>query len=350
MPLVYPPLVWLLARCALGRARATAPSRGARRCGRSGCSPRRRCSSPGFRVGLNVRASNVIDVGYSGVIGADRIVHGQSPYGHFPVEDDRAEVRPGRRRRRDARPDPDERPLRDREPARRHVRPGLLPRLHPRLPDLRLERQVGHAARGARDLDPVGPARAARARARRAAASAAPRLAATLAFAWAAWPFTQYASSSNTNDSIMPALLVWGFFVADERLGARGGGRALSGWTKFASLLLVPLWSGYPRARRGRARAASSSLGFAIATALVVLRAAARAVAVACRARLLRPHDRLQVGRDSPFSLWDWRQYHARGMPDLHLVQRGSQVLLVVGALALALLAARAARRCSSPR
>jgi hypothetical protein len=30
----------------------------------------------------------VIDVGYAGVIGADRIVHGQSPYGNFPVEED----------------------------------------------------------------------------------------------------------------------------------------------------------------------------------------------------------------------------------------------------------------------
>src|SRR5215218_3465765 len=42
----------------------------------------------GFRIGLNVRDSNVIDVGYSGVIGAHRIVHGQSPYGHMPVEED----------------------------------------------------------------------------------------------------------------------------------------------------------------------------------------------------------------------------------------------------------------------
>ena len=41
----------------------------------------------GFRIGLNVRASNVIDVGYSGVIGADRIANGQSPYGHLPIED-----------------------------------------------------------------------------------------------------------------------------------------------------------------------------------------------------------------------------------------------------------------------
>ena len=28
----------------------------------------------------------MIDVGYSGVIGADRIAHGQVPYGNFPVE------------------------------------------------------------------------------------------------------------------------------------------------------------------------------------------------------------------------------------------------------------------------
>ena len=40
----------------------------------------------GFRVGLNVTDSNVIDVGYSGVIGADRITHGESPYGNFPSD------------------------------------------------------------------------------------------------------------------------------------------------------------------------------------------------------------------------------------------------------------------------
>ena len=40
----------------------------------------------GFRVGLNVERSNVIDVGYSGVIGAERIVHGQAPWGNFPQD------------------------------------------------------------------------------------------------------------------------------------------------------------------------------------------------------------------------------------------------------------------------
>ena len=38
----------------------------------------------GFRVGLNITNSNVIDVGYSGVIGADRITHGVDLYGSFP--------------------------------------------------------------------------------------------------------------------------------------------------------------------------------------------------------------------------------------------------------------------------
>ena len=41
----------------------------------------------GFRIGLNVEASNVIDVGYSGVVGAQRIANGEAPYGHFPASD-----------------------------------------------------------------------------------------------------------------------------------------------------------------------------------------------------------------------------------------------------------------------
>ena len=43
-----------------------------------------------------------------------------------------------------------------------------------------------------------------------------------------------------------------------------------------------------------------------------------------------------QVGRAAPWSLWDWGQYHARGLPDLHIVQRVLQGMLVAGAVALA--------------
>jgi hypothetical protein len=43
-----------------------------------------------------------------------------------------------------------------------------------------------------------------------------------------------------------------------------------------------------------------------------------------------------QAGRDSPFSLWDWRQYHARGLPDLHLVQKALQGALLLAAVGFA--------------
>jgi hypothetical protein len=40
----------------------------------------------GFRIGLNIQDSNVIDVGYSGVIGADRLAAGKPLYGSFPKD------------------------------------------------------------------------------------------------------------------------------------------------------------------------------------------------------------------------------------------------------------------------
>src|SRR5262249_25550664 len=78
-----------------------------------------------------------------------------------------------------------------------------------------------------------------------------PRLAATLAFAWAAFPFTQYVASGSTNDALVPVFLLAGL-AAVAIPWARGGSVALSGWTKFAGLILVPLWASYPD---GRSRA-----------------------------------------------------------------------------------------------
>jgi len=43
-----------------------------------------------------------------------------------------------------------------------------------------------------------------------------------------------------------------------------------------------------------------------------------------------------QVGRDSPFSLWGWGQYHAAGIPDLGFIQPVLVVLAVVLALLVA--------------
>ncbi|HEU5362674.1 MAG TPA: hypothetical protein VFU56_04985 [Gaiellaceae bacterium] len=334
MPLAYPPLVWLLLRC-VWVARDDRPAR----------------SAPvwpvwalaaatvflaGFRVGLNIRASNVIDVGYSGVIGADRIWHGQSPYGHFPQEtvDGRDLPKCG--------PADSSGEVRDRVQANGRCEtanplgdtygpvaylayiPGYLifgwshkwdklPSVHFTSILFDLLALLGLAVVGRR----LG----------------GPRVGAAAAFAWAAWPFTQYASSSNTNDSIGPALLVWGLVAVTSDLG-RGAAVALSGWTKFASLLVLPLWAGYPRARRPRS-VGLTVLGFLLATA-VVFGVLFLEPSPLHAARVF--YDRtvsFQIGRDSPFSIWDWGQYHAKGLPDLHLVQRVLQGLLVVAALAL---------------
>jgi hypothetical protein len=155
------------------------------------------------------------------------------------------------------------------------------------------------------------------------------RLGATLAFAWAAYPFTQYVSSSNSNDTIMPAFLVWGFWLV-SRPGARGALVALSGWAKFASLIAMPLWATYPD-RRPKGRFLAGFLVASLAVfALLLLEPNPLEAARTFGDRSLV----WQIGRQSPFSLWDWGQYHAAGIPDLHLGQRALQVLLVLAALA----------------
>ena len=284
----------------------------------------------GFRIGLNVQASNVIDVGYSGVIGAERIVHGEAPWGHFPVEEKLKACGPsdsaGETRERiqtngrceSANPQGDTYgPV-----AYEAYIPGYLARgWSGKWDDL----PAAHFTSIAFDvLSMLGLWLVGR-------RFGGFRLAATLAFAWAAYPFTQYVSSSNTNDAIMPCLLIYGFWLASSPVG-RGVFGALSGWTKFAALIVAPLWLTYP----GRRPSGRFLAGFAAATL------------AAFSVVLLEPsplHElrvfwhrsvTWQVGRDSPFSLWDWRQYYARGLPDLKLVQHVLQGLLVAGALAAA--------------
>jgi hypothetical protein len=161
------------------------------------------------------------------------------------------------------------------------------------------------------------------------------RLAAVLAAAWAAYPFTSYALLANTNDVIMPAALVWGFWLVSSPW-ARGAAVAAAGWAKFAALLVAPLWLTYP----GRPSPASLARG---------LGAFAGVTALAFSILLLEPDLAAAVGtfwertvdfqldRESPFSLWGWGQYHAAGVPDLAWVRSLLQVAVVVLAVAAAL-------------
>src|SRR5919201_627119 len=233
VPLAYPPLLYLLGRMLWSAAR-----------GRLGTASvpvwpiwvlaAATIFTAGFRIGLNLSSSNVIDVGYSGVIGADLLC------------------------------------------------------------------LLGLALVGLR--------------------FGGTRLAVTLAFAWVAYPFTQSVSNSNPNDALPPLFLIWGFWLVTSPV-ARGAAVALAGWTKFAPLIVAPLWASYPEGLRRPRQKAVFVAAFAVATL------------VAFSILLFEPNllhalrvfwDRTiptQVDRQSPFSIWDWRQYHA-GLPDLHILQR----------------------------
>ena len=122
----------------------------------------------GLRIGLNLETPRgVIDVGYAGVIGGDRILHGQAPYGHMPNTAGRAcgpadtdgTVRDhiqtnGRCESANARGDT--------------YGPTAYLAYRPGRARARLVRQVGLAARGARDGDRLRPSRRPRPASRRA--------------------------------------------------------------------------------------------------------------------------------------------------------------------------------------
>jgi len=292
----------------------------------------------GFKVGLNVRDSNVIDVGYAGPIGAQRIAHGQSPYGNFPVEDDLKPCGPADR---------------EGEIRARIQTNGRCESANPNgdtygpisyiayIPGYAIfgwsgqwdDLPASHFTAIAFDLLCVlGLGLAGR-------RFGGNRLGITLAFAWAAYPFSQYASMSNTNDAIMPAFLIWGFWLCTSAW-ARGAFVGLASWTKFGALLVAPLWATYPEFRKSRRTALIFAAGFALATAaafwVLLLEPSPLHAARVFWDRTIPP----QVNRQSPFSLWDWRQYHA-GLPDLHWLQRVLQVLLVAGSAAVAFLPRR---------
>jgi hypothetical protein len=330
VPLAYPPLVYVIARMAwIG---GTARVKTSRPVWPVWVLVAAAVFLAGFRIGLNVQTSNVIDVGYAGVIGAHRIVHGEAPYGHFPVQGDLKPCGPA-----DA-----EGEIRERIQTNGHCEasndrgdtygpvsyvsyiPGYLlfgwtgkwdklPAAHFTSLAFDLLCMIGLALVGWR--------------------YGGQRLAATLPFAWAAYPFTQYTSMSNTNDAILPAFLVFGFFFAAQP-ALRGGFLALAGWTKFAALTTVPLWATYPEWRTRTVLRFLAGLLVASVLSFAIL--------------LLEPNvldaartfwDRTlgwQLGRQSPFSIWDWDQYHARGIPDLHVPHQVVKALVLAGAVVAA--------------
>ena len=330
MPLVYPGFVWLIGRC-LWIARRDRGTRGSVVWPTWVLIVATLCLI-GFRVDLNVNHSNVIDVGLSGVIGAERIAQFQSPYGNFPVENGRPACGPA-----DSSGE-----IRDhiQTNGRCEAADAQGDTYGPVAYEAYLPGYVGFGWSGLWDSLPAAHATSILWDLLAIAGLwlvglrfGGPRLGATLAFAWAAWPFTQYASNSNTNDLIQPALLVWGFYFVTAPF-KRGAFVALSAWTKFAPLVVVPLWSGYPDARSFRPRL-RFVVGFLVASALAFSILLFDPSPWHAARAFYQDTFGYQFGRSSPFSLWDWRQYHARGLPDLRWVQRLLYGALVAGTLVL---------------
>ncbi len=311
VPLAYPPLLYLLARMLWLAFR-----------GGEGLRP----SAPlpvlavallvlvGLRVGLNVADSNVIDIGYSGVIGADRIADGEPVYGNFPPDNVRGDTY---------------------GPVAYYA---YVPfeQLLPWSGDWD-ELPAAHAAAIFFDLATIALLVLLGRRLRPGRAGSA--LGIALAFAWAACPYTAFALESNSNDSLVSMLLV-GALVVLTSPAARGAMVALATATKFAPLALVPLFASYDQASRagavtGPARRQLWILGGFTATFAAVL-------AIVFAPALINPGlaefwERTvanQAGRDSPFSVWGQE-------PSLDWLHTAVKAAVVGLALAVALVPRR---------
>ncbi len=318
VPLQYPPMVYLALRLswiAVARVRAARPAGDpADDAARVPAAPGRRRPSFGgsaptwvlltllavalaLRFGLNAFDSNVIDVGYAGVIGADRIEHGATPYGTMPSDCGSCDTYG---------------PL-------NYI--AYVP-FEIAQPWTGKWDQLGAAHGAATAFDVLCMAGLLVLGWRMSGL----RLGVALALAWAAFPFTAYALETNANDSLVAAMLIWGLVVARHPVG-RGLMLGLALGTKFAPAILLPLWSRHPFPRPARGR-----------TLLPFLAGLAGAVALTGWVLLLDGSDGLrafwsrtigyQLGRDSPFSIWG--QYS-----DLRPVQLGLMAIVAGAALAV---------------
>lgn len=290
VPLAYPPLLYLGARLAwIGLRRRRTPSEPD-----AGAAPARSHGAPhprfagwaptwvlftalgvvlALRYGLNAFDSNVIDVGYAGVIGGDRISNGITPYGTFPDDCGSCDTYG---------------PL-------TYIFYVPFEAAQPWLGEWD-SLPAAHGAATAFDVITVAGMIAL------GWSLAGMRLGAALGLAWAAFPFTGYALATNSNDSLIAAVLVWGLVAARYPAG-RGLSVGLATAAKFGPAILIPLWSRRPFPRAGRPRRLvryAGGLGAAaVLTGWVLLLDGDDGV----RAFWSRTVG-YQGGRDSPFSIW----------------------------------------------
>jgi hypothetical protein len=323
VPLAYPVLVYLLARCLwIGfRGRGT----GLRPVWPTMWLLIAALFLMGFRVGLNMADAGAIDVGYAGVTGAHRIVHGEQLYGDWPEDihsgDTYGPVNYAAYVPFEA------------------IWPYTgewddLPAAHGASITFDIVTFILLIVLGIR----IRPGPAGR------------RLGAILAFGWAAFPYTAYVLESDSNDSLIAALLVATLVLLAKPLW-RGVTLALATWAKFIPLMLAPMLLTYDpnpdpgsvsgehgvRARN-RAQDAAFSRRKAVpwrSAALFILGFAVVTIA-AVTWPLIDPgfhtfYERTiaaQAGRSSPFSIWG----QAESLEPLRVA-----ILAATGVLAIAL-------------
>ena len=269
VPLVYPVLLYLLGRCLWIGLRGR--GEGLRPVWSVTVLIVAALFLMGFRVGLNVADSGAIDVGYAGVVGAERIAHGEQLYDNFPDD-----VSQG-----------------DTYGPVNYLAYLPFERIWPysgEWDDL----PAAHAASIVFDLAVFAFLILLGIRIR--PGPEGQRLAAVLAFGWAAYPYTAYVLESNSNDSLVAALLL-GTLLLLARPLARGAALAAATWAKFVAAPLAPMLLTYERRLR-------PALLFASGLALVTVAALAWP---AIDPGLMTFYDRTiasQAGRDSPFSVW----------------------------------------------
>jgi hypothetical protein len=316
VPLAYPPLLYLLARmlALLRRPRARAGGSGRRAPAqlRLLVSPRWLALGVvfliGFRIALNVTDSNVIDVGYAGVIGAQRLTTGKPMYGDFPSDNERGDTYG---------------PVN----YEAYVPFQQIFGWSGKWDDL----PAAHAAAIFFDLLATALLFLIGRRMR------GPTLGIVFAYAWVSYPFTLFALESNSNDSLVGALVLAAVLAASYRsqlaLAGRGALSALAGMTKFAPLALAPLFATHglsetPREERGRALA-FYALTFLATIVLVSLPMLAHNSLHTFYERTIA----YQSDRESPFSVW--------GLYGWHGAELAVELFAVVLALALAVVPRR---------
>ncbi len=356
VPLAYPPLVYLLGRLlAIGLGRRHRPLYATRWpvwlvAGLA-------VFALGFRGGLNYWSSNVIDVGYASVVGADRIVEGSSPYGTMPK---RTDDHCGKRYSDGSWQAYVQESGACESPVERGDTYG--PVMYASyVPMTALLGWSGlwdelDAAHGTAFLFDLLAALGLGVAGLRLGGV---RLAAAAVFLWAAFPFTTYALSSNSNDAVIAAFLAWGLALFSFPT-VRGFLLGCAALAKFAPLLLIPLWIradrpasrrpvGVPeedgpapsRARRllHLVRPGPGGLRVVAGLGLSVVVSFGLLVALDGPGAVGTFWDRTfgwQLDRPSPFSIWDWGGYP--GFPDLAVPQKVLKLVLVVAAAALYLL------------